>query len=67
MRGLSGEQPLEDSIPAASFAVADVRAEHQRLPGLGARFTREPLEAGPVTTAKSDGACGNLIQIVHAP
>ncbi|MFH8373154.1 VOC family protein [Streptomyces cyaneofuscatus] len=56
---------VEDGIPAAAFAVDDVRAEFERLRGLGARFTQEPLEMGPVTTAVLDDTCGNLIQIAQ--
>ncbi|MFB7913197.1 VOC family protein [Streptomyces sp. NPDC056061] len=56
---------VRDGIPAASFAVDDVRAEFDRLRGLGVRFTQEPLDMGPVTTAVLDDTCGNLIQIVH--
>lgn len=56
----------EDGIPATSFAVDDVPAEFDRLRGLGVRFTQEPLEMGPVTTAVLDDTCGNLIQIVHS-
>ncbi|MFE4370332.1 VOC family protein [Streptomyces sp. NPDC056835] len=57
---------VNDGIPAASFAVDDVPAEFDRLRGLGVRFTQEPLEMGPVTTAVLDDTCGNLIQIVHS-
>ncbi|MFJ7199237.1 MULTISPECIES: VOC family protein [unclassified Streptomyces] len=57
---------VEDGIPATSFAVDDVPAEFERLSGLGVRFTQEPLEMGPVTTAVLDDTCGNLIQIVHS-
>ncbi|MFI2506739.1 VOC family protein [Streptomyces sp. NPDC018972] len=57
---------VQDGIPAASFAVDDVRAEFDRLRGLGVRFTQEPLEMGPVTTAVLDDTCGNLIQIAHS-
>ncbi|MEU8561579.1 VOC family protein [Streptomyces cyaneofuscatus] len=57
---------VEDGIPAAAFAVDDVRAEFDRLQGLGVRFTQEPLEMGPVTTAILDDTCGNLIQIAQA-
>jgi catechol 2,3-dioxygenase-like lactoylglutathione lyase family enzyme len=57
------EALLADGIPFTSFAVDDVRAEVERLRGLGVRFTREPLEAGGVTTAVFDDTCGNLIQI----
>ncbi|WP_320775386.1 VOC family protein [Streptomyces sp. CRN 30] len=56
---------VQDGIPAASFAVDDVRAEFERLRGLGVRFTQEPQEMGPVTTAVLDDTCGNLIQIMH--
>jgi catechol 2,3-dioxygenase-like lactoylglutathione lyase family enzyme len=55
-----------DGIPVTSFAVDDVNSEFQRLRGLGVRFTQEPVEMGPVTTAVFDDTCGNLIQIVKA-
>ena len=54
---------VEDGIPFTSFAVEDIRDEFERLRGLGVRFTQEPVEAGPVTTAVFDDTCGNLIQI----
>ncbi len=57
---------VEDGIPFTSFAVDDVRAEHARLRERGVRFTQEPLEMGPVTTAVFDDTCGNLIQIASA-
>ncbi|MEU9361569.1 VOC family protein [Streptomyces sp. NPDC048301] len=55
----------KDGIPLAAFSVDDVRAEFDRLRELGVRFTQEPLEMGPVTTAVLDDTCGNLIQILH--
>ncbi|MFW5417840.1 VOC family protein [Nocardiopsis sp. CNT-189] len=55
---------VADGIPAASFAVGDVRAEHERLSALGVRFTQEPAEMGGITAAVLDDTCGNLIQIV---
>ena len=60
------EALVADGIPATSFAVDDVQAEFERLSGLGVRFTQEPLEMGPVTTAVFDDTCGNLIQIAKA-
>ena len=54
---------VEDGIPFTSFAVGDVHAEFERLRSLGVRFTQEPVEMGPVTTAVFDDTCGNLIQI----
>ncbi|MDQ2583791.1 VOC family protein [Saccharothrix yanglingensis] len=59
------EALVADGIPATAFAVDDVRAEFDRLRGLGVRFTQEPLEMGPVVTAVLDDTCGNLIQIVQ--
>lgn len=56
---------VTDGIPFTSFAVDDVRAEHARLSALGVRFTQEPLEMGPVTTAVLDDTCGNLIQLAQ--
>jgi catechol 2,3-dioxygenase-like lactoylglutathione lyase family enzyme len=54
-----------DGIPFTSFAVDDVHAVFERLRGLGVRFTQEPVDMGPVTTAVFDDTCGNLIQIAH--
>ena len=58
---------VEDGIPATSFAVDDVNAEHERLSALGVTFTQPPTQMGPVTTAVFDDTCGNLIQIVRLP
>ena len=45
---------VADGIPFTSFAVDDVRAEHERLAKAGVRFTQEPAEMGPgITTACS--------------
>ena len=53
----------EDGIPFTMFTVEDVHREFQRLRELGVRFTQEPADMGPVTTAVLDDTCGNLIQI----
>ncbi|WP_448626353.1 VOC family protein [Geodermatophilus sp. URMC 64] len=57
------EALVADGIPFTQFAVDDVHAEFDRLKGLGVRFTQEPVQMGPVTTAVFDDTCGNLIQI----
>ena len=54
---------VEDGIPFTSFAVEDVQREYERLVGLGVRFTQQPTQMGPVTTAVLDDTCGNLIMI----
>ncbi len=55
---------VADGIPATSFAVDDVAAEHERLVARGVTFTQEPVTMGDVTMAVFDDTCGNLIQIV---
>jgi catechol 2,3-dioxygenase-like lactoylglutathione lyase family enzyme len=57
------EALVADGIPFTSFAVEDVQAEFERLSAAGVRFTQDPTEMGPVTTAVLDDTCGNLIQI----
>ena len=59
------EALVADGIPFTSSAVDDVQNEFDRLRGLGVRFTQDPLDLGPVTTAVFDDTCGNLIQIAH--
>lgn len=56
---------VADGIPATSFKVDDLNAEHQRLRDLGVRFTVEPMDAGMVRMAVFDDTCGNLIQIIE--
>jgi catechol 2,3-dioxygenase-like lactoylglutathione lyase family enzyme len=56
---------VEDGIPATSFGVDDVQAEYERLRGRGVRFTQEPMQMGPTTTAVFDDTCGNLIHIAQ--
>lgn len=50
-------------IPATSFAVDDVAAEHERLKGLGVVFRGEPTDVGTAVIAVFEDTCGNLIQI----
>ena len=59
------EALVADGIPFTAFAVDDVRAEFDRLRGLGVHFVQEPADMGTVTTAVLDDTCGNLIQLVH--
>ncbi|MFB7582970.1 VOC family protein [Streptomyces hydrogenans] len=59
------EALVADGIPATSFAVDDVHAEHARLTALGVRFTQPPVDMGPVTTTVLDDTCGNLIQLAQ--
>jgi catechol 2,3-dioxygenase-like lactoylglutathione lyase family enzyme len=57
---------VADGIPFTSFAVDDVHEVFERLKSRGVRFTQEPAQMGPVTTAVLDDTCGNLIQIAAA-
>ncbi|GMA86508.1 hypothetical protein GCM10025868_17580 [Angustibacter aerolatus] len=54
---------VADGVPFTSFEVPDVRAEFERLRGLGVRFTQEPVDMGGFTTAVLDDTCGNLLMI----
>lgn len=58
------EAMAADGIPVAVFSVSDVGAEHDRLTGLGVRFTQPPTPMGPVVTAVLDDTCGNLVQLM---
>ena len=60
------EALVADGIPFTSFAVDDVEETFDRLKSRGVRFTQEPTQMGPVTTAVLDDTCGNLIQIAAA-
>lgn len=55
--------PKKDDVPVGEARWLTVVSEYERLQALGVRFTPEPAEMGPVTTAVLDDTCGNLIQI----
>ena len=57
------EAMFEQNQRAAMFYVDDVQAEHDRLKGLGAKFTMPPTKAPYSTIAVLDDTCGNLIQL----
>lgn len=60
------QKELKDAgIPWTSFAVDDLRAEHERLAANGVEFPIEPREMGPVMIAVLDDTCGNNIQLVQ--
>ncbi len=52
------EALVADGIPATSFAVTDVAAEHERLQSRGVVFTQPPLDLSPIVTAVFDDTCG---------
>jgi catechol 2,3-dioxygenase-like lactoylglutathione lyase family enzyme len=56
---------VDDGIPFTTFGVDDVHAEYERLRSLGVRFTQQPTDLGPATTAVFEDTCGNLIAIAH--
>ena len=60
------EAMFAQSIPLASFEVADMQQECARLKSRGVVFTRERTNAGPVIIAVFSDTCGNLIQL-HQP
>ncbi|RTQ50928.1 VOC family protein [Hymenobacter gummosus] len=56
---------FEAGIPLATFNVADVQREYERLLALGVRFSMPPTPMGAVTLAVLDDTCGNYIQLVQ--
>jgi predicted enzyme related to lactoylglutathione lyase len=54
---------FQQSQPAAMFFVDDVQSEHDRLKGLGVKFTMPPTKVTGSSIAMLDDTCGNLIQI----
>ena len=57
------EAMFAQGIPIAAFEVADIAGEFTRLTARGVAFTRQPVNAGPVTVAVFADTCGNLIQL----
>jgi catechol 2,3-dioxygenase-like lactoylglutathione lyase family enzyme len=57
------EAMFAQGIPVAAFEVTDIAGEFARLTATGVAFTRQPVQAGPVTIAVFADSCGNLIQL----
>lgn len=57
---------FDDGVPLTAFHVDDVQREYERLSKHGVVFQMPPTAMGPVTVAKFEDTCGNLIQIVQA-
>jgi glyoxylase I family protein len=57
------EAIFKQGIPITAFEVDDLRAEHERLKGMGVMFTMQPTDHGPVMIAIFSDTCGNLIQL----
>jgi catechol 2,3-dioxygenase-like lactoylglutathione lyase family enzyme len=57
------EAIFKQGIPITAFEVDDLRAEHDRLKGMGVMFTMQPTDQGPVMIAIFSDTCGNLIQL----
>ena len=56
---------VAQKIPAASFGVADIGKECDKLKNLGVVFTAEPTGEGEGRVAVFDDTCGNLIMLVE--
>jgi catechol 2,3-dioxygenase-like lactoylglutathione lyase family enzyme len=57
------EAMFSQGIPLGAFEVTDIADEFARLTAKGVAFTRQPMQAGPVTLAVFADTCGNLIQL----
>lgn len=54
---------MAQGIPATAFQSDDLAADVARLKQHGVRFTKDPVDLGPVKIAIFADTCGNLIQI----
>jgi predicted enzyme related to lactoylglutathione lyase len=54
---------FQQNQPAANFLVDDVQSEHDRLAGMGVKFTMPVTKVTGSTIAVLDDTCGNLIQL----
>lgn len=54
---------FDAGIPQATFTVANLEQEYQRLRDRGVNFTVAPSKAATATIAVFDDTCGNLIQL----
>lgn len=54
---------MSQGIPAAAFETDHLDADAKRLREQGVRFTRDPVDMGPVRLAIFADTCGNLIQL----
>lgn len=52
--------------PCVVLGVDDVRAEYERLTGLGVTFVQGPQQLGSVITAVLDDSVGNLVQLMQS-
>lgn len=57
---------MAQGIPATAFQSDDLEADVARLKQRGVKFTKDPVDLGPVKIAIFADGCGNLIQI-HQP
>ena len=58
------EAMFADGLPVATFAVADVHGEYERLRAEGVVFRKAPTQMGPVVIAVLDDTCGNVVQLL---
>ena len=54
---------MAQGIPATAFQSDDLEADVARLKQQGVKFTKDPVDLGPVKIAIFADTCGNLIQV----
>ncbi|MFD5271010.1 VOC family protein [Streptomyces sp. NPDC058335] len=52
-------------LPCIVFSVDDLRAEFERLSGLGVHFAQKPQKQGPMYLAILDDTVGNWVQLTQ--
>ncbi|HTP68983.1 MAG TPA: VOC family protein [Dongiaceae bacterium] len=56
---------FQQNQPAAMFFTEDVKADYERIKGLGGEFTMPPTAVTGSTIAMLKDTCGNLIQLTQ--
>jgi predicted enzyme related to lactoylglutathione lyase len=59
------EAIFQQGQPAAMFFTDDIKADYERIQGLGGRFTMPPTDVTASTIAMVNDTCGNLIQLTQ--
>jgi len=59
------ETIFKHGTPSTMFFVDDIQKEHQRLKGVGVKFTMEPTKTPGSIIARFEDTVGNLIQITQ--
>ena len=64
---LASQKALYDAgFPAIILTTNNIKAEYERLKGVGVKFRGEPKNIGPAISVFFEDTCGNLINLVQS-